>query len=811
MTILRINSTRNSQMPTPSNELPPIGFMPQRIQTLAKSLEKVVPPANFIEISVQDQNISRRLLELEKKYQEGVFDRLQAFDGYLVLHGEGERDGVRRIGFARKNRFERQTYVKFLAEMYQDFDGRLDGLVKSIVLHPDRLRKDCPRDEQIELLANSLTILSDLLPNVTLVLESRGSKDPKVVRPFFEDIQALDNALHQQGAVRVQHCLDIAQTFIFAGIDGVKELIGQLEATNICFCELHVSDVGISSLGYPQVARGVGLGQIPWNKIIDVLKAERMLLEVFGGVNIFLESWDFLSRLANGLSPLYPENSQKSQINSETSLPLAGTTPISPIHDTPQPFFFYRRKDSLFKPSPGTRRIIDLCYSKNLVPESVLDLGCGNGRNALAIAQEFGSRITLIDSNERTLRTAYQNLEELGCQVEQAIVHSIENLDPKNFSSFDIVLLSYVLQNIHPVHYDKVLHLVYGWTKHYVVFEIYQNPLIYEEGIFTIRRRIGWYGFRPDEFVQLISTRSKILWELNKNPENAPATFSMIGVPLPPEKLTTWKYPETVKIRRISPQRRTKYYRQRNFRTSPRHTSSQLSPSILDHPFKKLYPPCRVCTIPECKETNCSTLQKWASDVLSHIPGRPKPIPSISKKKTVSLVNIPLEYKKQLYTEITTLRDNFPQSRMLSEPALAFVASRRKGIPLSLGEICAFFGSSRSAIFKEVSVFQRKVDGSLKFKPIAFEDYVKRYMKSLNLNASVQEKVGEILEAITANSTLKTYLRNSSPTAVAAGILRLATIKEGKKIPLKQLSRVAMVSEVTVRNKVNQFRELLGL
>lgn len=108
---------------------------------------------------------------------------------------------------------------------------------------------------------------------------------------------------------------------------------------------------------------------------------------------------------------------------------------------------FYRTTAAHFdesrkQPWPGWE--ILLPYLKT--PLSVLDVGCGNGRFGLFLAQKLGEAITYtgIDSNPALLESAHESLSAINARLE--IRDVVEN--PPDAGEFELVALFGVLHHI---------------------------------------------------------------------------------------------------------------------------------------------------------------------------------------------------------------------------------------------------------------------------------------------------------------------------------------------------------------------------
>jgi len=798
-----------------------IGFMPTNLRYVIRNLEIVSPPASFIEISIQDEKASKFLNQLKELKKMGLIELLDQKSVFIVLHGEGEMDGKRRIRFCHPDPDERCSYIKFISELYSTIIDLTNNSVTSIVLHPDIRRSGISKQNQLDLLVKSLLDLSDNLPDITILLESRGSKLPRVVQPSYLDILGLDNRIKELGGdQKISHCFDVAQSFIFNGFEGTKELLRKLKDAKIKISEFHISDVSLSSLGHPLVAKELGYGLIHWEKLIDLLcNGNRILFEIFGGVNCFRRSYDYLLELVstNNFEDL---SLRKSEMRSTSNISLENDL-IKNKSTSPQ-YFFLKNKNSLYRNSPGVKKLIELCYERDFYPQSILDLGCGNGRNSLAIAREFGSEINLIDKEGDFVRIATNLLRNHECKIKRVITKPIEEFGIEDLPKFDIVLINYVLQNIHPKYYDKILTLIHHWTKVFALIEIYQNPLIYSHGCITIKKDVSWYGFRVGEFSKLVNTRFKSEWEFNTNTsiKNSSFTSSIIATPLPESKLQNWVFNER-KISIVkSPLRRDRKHKITDYKRSSigfqqpkRALKPQLSrrfrlidfsknkiPSSDHLKLKKLYPVCQSCDSSYCDANTCDKMKKWLEYVKSTPNEGFLTVKRKMKKKSEEEFSTLSEcILNDLQRNLESLKDSYPSIVKLSLPSQVFITSRVKGIPISLSEICKNFNGTKNRVFKEISRYKKQNEMFPSFTHISFDNYLKRFSNENYFDPEIETEVNILIEMIKSNG-----LCNGSPIALAAGIWRLAALRSSINIPISFISRITGVSEVTIRNKIKQ-------
>ena len=110
---------------------------------------------------------------------------------------------------------------------------------------------------------------------------------------------------------------------------------------------------------------------------------------------------------------------------------------------------------------------------------------------------------------------------------------------------------------------------------------------------------------------------------------------------------------------------------------------------------------------------------------------------------------------------------------------------------------------------KEIGRNYRYVSRELRLKllPTTPQDYVSRFCSELKLSGDTQGKVMEILkEAADAELT-----SGRGPTGIAAASIYVASILCGERRTQREVSEVAGVTEVTIRNRYKELAEKLDI
>jgi SAM-dependent methyltransferase len=173
----------------------------------------------------------------------------------------------------------------------------------------------------------------------------------------------------------------------------------------------------------------------------------------------------------------------------------------------------------------------------------ILDLGCGNGRNSLAISRKQRASATLLDSDPIMIQQALQNYKLANIDEPRSMLGKIEDLckTPDSFDNdYDIVILSYVLQHINPEHYDLIADFCKIKTKRYFAIDVYWNPSHCRIGEYVQIGSRFWYGMTPKQLVEILAPRFKIRNSRKLISRQAPyLTFSFLCEPGLDDRITS--------------------------------------------------------------------------------------------------------------------------------------------------------------------------------------------------------------------------------------------------------------------------------
>lgn len=134
-----------------------------------------------------------------------------------------------------------------------------------------------------------------------------------------------------------------------------------------------------------------------------------------------------------------------------------------------------------------------------------------------------------------------------------------------------------------------------------------------------------------------------------------------------------------------------------------------------------------------------------------------------------------------------------------------YAACRLKGAPRTLEEISATLGVERRELTLSFKALVRGL--GLRIPPPRAEDFLRRFASRLELSPEVEAKAVELVRA----TERAERFHSKGPAGTVAACIYLASILSGQKIPQGKISRVAGVSEVTIRIRYTSIAKRLGL
>jgi transcription initiation factor TFIIB len=132
--------------------------------------------------------------------------------------------------------------------------------------------------------------------------------------------------------------------------------------------------------------------------------------------------------------------------------------------------------------------------------------------------------------------------------------------------------------------------------------------------------------------------------------------------------------------------------------------------------------------------------------------------------------------------------------------AALYAAARQAGTPRSLDEVARVSRVDRMELTRTYRYIVREL--SLEVKPADPASYVPRFASDLDLSDESERRARELIRAASEDGTLS----GKSPVGIAAAAVYAAALLTNESVTQSEVSDVADVSEVTIRNR---YKELL--
>ncbi|PSP81693.1 transcription initiation factor IIB 2 [Halobacteriales archaeon QS_8_69_73] len=132
--------------------------------------------------------------------------------------------------------------------------------------------------------------------------------------------------------------------------------------------------------------------------------------------------------------------------------------------------------------------------------------------------------------------------------------------------------------------------------------------------------------------------------------------------------------------------------------------------------------------------------------------------------------------------------------------ASLYAAARQAGVPRSLDEVERVSRVEKMELTRTYRYIIRELN--LEVKPADPESYVPRFASDLELSDEVERRARELIEAAREDGILS----GKSPVGLAAASVYASALLCNEKVTQSEVSEVADISEVTIRNR---YKELL--
>ena len=133
--------------------------------------------------------------------------------------------------------------------------------------------------------------------------------------------------------------------------------------------------------------------------------------------------------------------------------------------------------------------------------------------------------------------------------------------------------------------------------------------------------------------------------------------------------------------------------------------------------------------------------------------------------------------------------------------ASLYAAARQAGTPRSLDEISNVSRVGKDEIARTYRYVVREL--SLEIQPADPESYVPRFASDLALSEEVERRARQLLQ----NAKQEGVHSGKSPVGLAAAAVYAASLLTNEKVTQSEVSEVASISEVTIRNRYHELLE----
>jgi transcription initiation factor TFIIB len=133
--------------------------------------------------------------------------------------------------------------------------------------------------------------------------------------------------------------------------------------------------------------------------------------------------------------------------------------------------------------------------------------------------------------------------------------------------------------------------------------------------------------------------------------------------------------------------------------------------------------------------------------------------------------------------------------------AALYAAARKAGTPRSLDELTKVSRVDKDEIARTYRYIVRQL--SLEIQPADPESYVPRFTSDLGLSEEVERRARQLLD----NAKEQGVHSGKSPVGLAAAAVYAASLLTNEKVTQSEVSEVANISEVTIRNRYHELLE----
>lgn len=169
-------------------------------------------------------------------------------------------------------------------------------------------------------------------------------------------------------------------------------------------------------------------------------------------------------------------------------------------------------------------------------------------------------------------------------------------------------------------------------------------------------------------------------------------------------------------------------------------------------------------------------------------------------KNKLDLSNMLKEKSIRLYKKI--IEKNIPKGRSVDAMVAAtiYAACRDSDTPRTLNDITEATGLRKNSIARCYRAIL--VTLNLQMPVSNIEPCVLRIAKDIRISEKIKQRAMVILD----NAKKQNHLAGKDPMGMAAAAIYLASMDMDDKIPQREIARISMLTEVTIRNRCNGLR-----
>ncbi|MFX1284763.1 MAG: methyltransferase domain-containing protein [Promethearchaeota archaeon] len=713
-----------------------IGYTPAQIDFFDRKFNKIKEYIDFVDIKssflVQRNSIASIVRALSSKSIRAFLES----GGFFNLNFDVPRDSNYIPVNSTKSKNNFLDFITEFSDTPAYFQDSCNNLILPVILDGDSSLNHQYKNSLSNFILNNLNKIDRIFDK--LLIRYHFIKNNSEIEYYINEIERYEGDYKNNIKESFSLFLNIPEWHQKLGQKKTLQLLRKLRDTGRKVEVYQIADYQIID---NQVHSNItiGEGRISWRPFLSYFKNSNILLATKDGISSVKKSMAHLGEIS---------------INKKDR--IDGNSVVTG-------FFFSRDKKSFFQSSPGTKMALKYIKDNKINVNSILDLGCGNGRNSFYLSKNIDAKAHLIDIDRDLLNYVKLKFKTFNVKTPEIEVIDLENFDLSLFNTkYDITLLSYVLQNIFPANYFKLMDFCRIITRKLMIFEIYVNLNVYPEGMVTKRGETFWYGFSSDEVFKLFESFFDVIgWDVKKGKAN-PLMISIVGKPR-----DTVTNGESI-LRRYN-----------NIQTVDYSS------------IRKIYPKKQVSTRKKVKTISSTKRKERMIDKTNTDHWRILSSHLLSTGLSKTQISV-------LESKLEELDSSYKLKAPENFGALLFLVARLNRIPIHLQEIVKILDVRRKDIHRTMKEIQYRHNIARNLPSL--EAFFERYFTILNLNEIYERSPSEIIEEIknNYNCNLLGSLPHISALAIAIHLLR----SSDKRSNPSQLARKVYISPSSLKNKL---------